>query len=119
MSTRKFQLSVPCVEFDIDEYKHLSFEKHIDIYMNLFMPHIKDDEAATLRSHQSYVRFMCFQDDDDTKSYMYAYVRPISSMMPEHRQKAQVNTLMASEILGEINYATNGYFFSTTLEYAY
>ena len=106
-----FELNVPCKKYDIEPYKYL-FNEHIEIYMSMYLPDITPEEKQDLRKRTKYVRFMCFQDEDTSPAYMYAYCRPISQMTPEHL--AEATALLEQNLdmaLGEINYATRAFFF--------
>jgi hypothetical protein len=110
---RKFAMDVPCQCYDIDEFKYLSFDEHVDLYMKMYREKITDAEKIDLFAHKKYVRFMCFQDTPDSRAYMYAYCRSMDDMMPEHKKEAieVLQNFKGSMILGEINYSKKGYFF--------
>ena len=89
MSDHKFELNVLCKTYDIDDYKHLSMDDHIKIYMKMYEPDMTPDEINDVKNNIKYVRFMCFQDDDNSRAYMYAYCRYVYEMIPEHINEAK------------------------------
>ena len=112
MSSHKFGLNVICKTYDIDNYKKLSIDEHIKIYMKMYEPDMTFDELQEVKNHLKYVRFMCFQDDTNSRAYMFAYCRRVNEMLPEHIHEAQdILNKHPNMCLGEINYVNNGYFF--------
>lgn len=109
--TRKWVLSVPSICYNIDAYKYLDISTHIEIYVRMHVPNISQEDKSALLAKTKYLRFMCFQDEEDSDAYMYAYCRDISEMSPDHYAEAAIDKLQEGYCLGEINYATSAYFF--------
>ena len=107
----KFSLEVPHKTYDIDEFKLKSFEEHIQIYMNMYLPDITSEEIIDLKNHKKYVRFMCFQDDPTSRAYMCAYCRKYDDMTREHKELADIENIPMGYVLGEINYVKKAFFF--------
>lgn len=108
---RKFKLNVSCKEFIIDQYKNKPIHEQLDIFINLYRGHITLNELNDLKNKKKYIRFLLFQDNQDTDAYMYAYCRDINLMSNNHKEK--IDNLNIN-ILGEINYSTIGCFFNVT-----
>ena len=96
-----FQLTVPSITFDIDRYK---YDQHVDIYTELYWPQVSEVERKSLFEHETYMRFVCFQDKVDSKAYMYAYCRRVSDMMEQV-------AVPDGFYLVEICYVTKAYYF--------
>jgi hypothetical protein len=108
---RKFTLNVPHQEYNVDLYKYIEMiDEQLEIFVNMYLSDIADQDLQNILNKKAYMRFMLFQDEPDSPSYMYAYSRPISDMTEYH--KAILDCLDDKEVLGEINYATKGHFFA-------
>ena len=108
---KKFRLTVPCKEYDIDQYKFIeTMDEQLEILVNMYLADINDQDLHDVLHQKSYIRFFLYQDEPDSKAYMYAYSRQISNMTECH--KTILSHISHNEILGEINYTTRGYFFS-------
>lgn len=114
MPGRRFELNVQCKEYTIDKHKHLDIGSQIEEYVRMYGPDITPDELKDLRCHKKYIRFMCFQDSENSEAYMYAYCRPIDSMIAAHRKEADP-WIVDGSVLGEINFGKRGYFFNRLL----
>lgn len=108
---RKFQLNVPCLEYDVDKYKNIEMiDEQLEIFVNMYLADITDQDLQDVLNQKAYIRLMLFQDEPDSQTYMYAYSRQVSALRESDR--TIMNHLDVKEVLGEINYATRGYFFS-------
>lgn len=110
-----FELKVPNHLYDIDDIKE-QFDQHPKLYLELYRKDITSEEKKDLIKHQKYIRFMCYQDEPDSRAYMRAYCRDISDMQPLHYLKALELILNnQTSILIEINYSTKAFMFCLQL----
>jgi len=107
---RSFQLRVPCQEYNADKYKNMKIDEQIEVFVNMYLADITNQDLQDILNQKSYIRFMLFQDNPGSETYMYAYSRPISDMIDFHKEI--LNFLDDEYVLGEINYSTRGFFYA-------
>jgi hypothetical protein len=111
--TTNFDIRKPNKLYDIDEHKYLPWHQQAIIYTDVYKLELTEDEKNDLTNHITYMRFMCYQDSPTSRAYMRAYCRPMSEMIPEHYDAAQI--VPDDMCIGEINIQT-GHFFGFLLQ---
>ncbi len=106
--TKQFKLSRLSYLWDVPKFTDDVFDILPISLLDLFLRDCREEDYKKLNKN-SYLRFMCYQDEPDSYPYIYAYIRGINECTEQH--KSILSRIPEDYLSCEINFSTKGYFF--------